>query len=209
MGAVRGPSVNSIIAIARPSASPRLRALLYQGGMTIATTDYITDDDLELVLRLLTPRNRLVCLMAIATGLRIGDVVSMPADIRQRTTIHEAKTGKSRRVWIPTALYQDCIAQARPPWLFPGARHSKTGHITRQAVWADIKRAARAMRSERCIAPHSLRKVYAVRMYQASHDLSAVSRALNHDDMAVTAIYALADQMAQRRPTRQKRRKKR
>ena len=132
-------------------------------------------------------------------------MVSMPASISQRATIKEAKTGKRKRIRIPTELYKQCQAQARPPWLFPGRAGSKTGHITRQAIWKDIKRAARAIRSERVIAPHSLRKVYAVRLYQGSHDLTAVSRALNHEDMAVTALYALADQMAQRRPPKKRR----
>lgn len=162
-----------------------------------------------MVLALLTPRNRLICEVAIQTGLRIGDVVSLPSNIKQRATVHEAKTGKSRRIYIPADLLDRCQAQAIPPWLFPGRGGSKTGHQTRQAVWYDIKRAQRAMRvTGKIYAPHSLRKVYAVNQMHKTGDLTAVQRALNHDDPSVTLLYALADVVAQRRPTKKRRRKK-
>lgn len=170
------------------------------------TTTYISDDDLQLAYRLLMPQNRLICALAERTGLRIGDVLSLRTDqLKPRVTVREAKTGKRRRIYIPAGLLAEIKAQAGPDWAFPGAPGSKSGHKTRQAVWADIKRAQRAIRAPGVWAPHSLRKSYAVDLYRRTGDLAAVSRALNHDDPAVTALYALADHLsAQRVPPRRR-----
>lgn len=191
-----------------PPPPPAVGAYGLSGGDAI-TTDYITDDDLRVVLSLLMPRNRLVCQVAIQTGLRIGDVVALPADLPQRASVREQKTGKTRRIYLPADLHKACLVQQRPPWLFPGRAGSRTGHITRQAVWQDIKRAQKAMRvRDQNFAPHSLRKIYAVNTFRKSRDLSAVQKALNHDDLAVTMLYALADQVRQRRPKRRRRQSK-
>lgn len=162
------------------------------------TTTYIDGDQLELVLALLTPPNRLACQLALHTGLRISDVLALRTEqLRPRLTIHESKTGKSRRITIPKQLLADIREQAGDIWAWPGRDPSK--HRTRQAVWADVKRAQRACRLPSNIGPHSLRKTYAVRQYARSGDLGKVQTALNHSDMAVTMLYAMADHLTTQR----------
>lgn len=171
-------------------------------------TDYIDGQELELVLALLMPQNRLICQLAISTGLRIGDVCSLRSDqLIQRPTITEAKTKKSRRIYIPADLLRRIKAQAGETWAFPGTKEGQ--HKTRQAVWADIKRASKACRLPANIGPHTLRKVYAVRRFQATGDLGAVQKALNHDDVAVTMLYAMADHLSQQRAKEGGRRRRR
>lgn len=151
---------------------------------------------------MLMPQNRLICQLALHTGLRIGDVVSLRSDqLRPRTTVKERKTGKSKRITIPAGLLKQIQAQAGDVWAFPSpSNHSETGHKTRQAVWADVKRAAGAMRLKTNASPHTMRKIYAVRKYaQTGGDLESVQRALNHDDQTVTMLYALADVLARQR----------
>ena len=162
-------------------------------------TDYIDGQELELVLALLMEQNRLSCQLAICTGLRIGDVVSLRAEqLKPRPTIIEAKTKKSRRVYIPADLLRRIKDQAGETWAFPGAQDGQ--HKTRQAVWADIKRAAKACRLPSNVGPHSLRKAYAVRKFQdTGGDLRAVQKALNHDDQAVTMLYAMADHLSRQK----------
>lgn len=153
------------------------------------------------MLSLLTPPNRLACQLSLHTGLRISDVLSIRTDqlTSRRITIREAKTGKSRRIYIPQRLLDRMREQAGNIWVWPNTRDPER-HRTRQAVWMDVRRAARAMRARPNIAPHTMRKVYAVRRYQAAHgDLAAVQRALNHSDPAVTLLYALADQLRNQR----------
>lgn len=156
----------------------------------------MNDEDLEVALALLMPQNRLIMQVAIHTGLRIGDVVELRSEqIGQRFTVKERKTGKSRRVSLPMNLRRRIMEQAGEVWAFPGRKGSALGHKSRQAVWQDIKRAGRAMRLPANIGTHTARKVFAVRKLQATGNLGAVQRALNHDDMAVTMLYAMADHL--------------
>lgn len=165
-------------------------------------TDYINDEDLEVILALLMPQNRLICQVALHTGLRVGDVVSLRTDqLKSRFTVKESKTGKSRRVSLPADLLRRVKAQSGAVWAFPSpSDRSETGHKTRQAVWADVKRAGKALRVKGNVGTHTMRKVYAVRKFdQTGGDLKAVQKALNHDDQTVTMLYALADVLARQR----------
>lgn len=141
------------------------------------------------------PQNRLIMQLAIHTGLRIGDVLAIRSDqLRPRVTVRERKTGKGRRISIPAQLLRAIIAQAGEVWAFPG--RSPERPKTRQAVWADLKRAAAAMRLPVNVGTHTARKVYAVRkLARSGGDLGAVQRALNHSDPAVTLLYAMADHL--------------
>ena len=168
------------------------------------TTEYLLEREVEQVSMLLTPVNRLVVRVMLHTGLRVGDAVALPAVLAEtgRCTICESKTGKKRRVSVPAPLRDELRQIAGEKWLFPSPR-SKTGHLSRQAVWKDIKRAAKALRLEQNAGAHSCRKVYAVQLFQKYGDLDRVRRALNHGDVTTTAVYAMADKaLAARRDSR-------
>ena len=144
----------------------------------------------------LTKQNQLIARVCLHTGLRVGDVVGLQTkELGRQFVVTEAKTGKKRKVGLPDGLRKEILEQAGPVWAFPGKDGS--GHKTRQAVWKDVKRAAKAFRLPQNVGPHSFRKVYAVELRQKYGDLSRVQRALNHGDMSVTLIYAMADQLLQ------------
>ena len=88
-------------------------------------------------------------------------------------------------------LLSDLKKAAGREWVFPGRDPRK--HRTRQAVWKDVKRAAAALRLPQNVAPHSIRKVYAVDLLHKYGDIEKVRRALNHSNAAVTLVYAMAD----------------
>ncbi len=158
------------------------------------TTEYLLRREMEHVLAALTPSNRLVCRVCLQTGLRVGDVVSLKTqDLKAQFWITEAKTKKRRRVNLPRDLLDQIRAQAGEVWAFPGRSPGK--HRTRQAVWADVKRAARAFRIRQNIAPHSFRKVYAVELLRRCGDVKRVQRALNHSDCATTMVYVMAAEL--------------
>jgi integrase len=76
-------------------------------------------------------------------------------------------------------------------WLFPGRNPEK--HITRQALWARLKRACRLIGVDPDgLSPHSLRKSFAVAIRQ-EQGFAAAREALQHDSDAVTRVYAYAD----------------
>lgn len=158
------------------------------------TTEYLLRREMEHVLAALTPSNRLVCRVCLQTGLRVGDVVSLKTrDLKGQFWIVEAKTRKRRRVNLPRELLDQIRAQAGEVWAFPGRKPGQ--HRTRQAVWADVKRAAKAFRIRQNIAPHSFRKVYAVELLRRCGDVKRVQRALNHSDCATTMIYVMAAEL--------------
>ena len=158
------------------------------------TTEYLLRREMEHVLAALTPSNRLVCRVCLQTGLRVGDVVSLKTrDLKGQFWITEAKTKKRRRVNLPRELLDQVKAQAGEVWAFPGRKPGQ--HRTRQAVWADVKRAARAFRIRQNIAPHSFRKVYAVELLRRCGDVKRVQRALNHSDCATTMVYVMAAEL--------------
>lgn len=158
------------------------------------TTEYLLRREMEHVLAALTPSNRLVCRVCLQTGLRVGDVVSLRTqDLKRQFWIVEAKTKKRRRVNLPGELLDQIRVQAGEEWAFPGRKLGT--HRTRQAVWADVKRAAKAFRIRQNVAPHSFRKVYAVELLRRCGDVKRVQRALNHSDCATTMVYIMAAEL--------------
>lgn len=156
-------------------------------------TEYLLQREVDMVLSVLTPENRLVMRTALATGLRVGDVLALTSDkLKPHCWVREQKTGKARQIGIPEPLLSDLKTNAGEHWVFPGRNPAK--HRTRQAVWADLKRAAKAYRLPQNIGPHSARKIYAVELLHKYGDIERVQRALNHSSPSVTLIYAMADQ---------------
>lgn len=162
------------------------------------TTEYLYAKEMEHVLAALMPQNQLIMRMILRTGMRLGDVLELrPEQIRPSGWYTESKTGKRRRYGIPADLMEAIRAQMSKDWAFPGRDPKK--HKTRQAVWYDVKRAAIAFRLPQNVGTHSARKVYAVKLLEKCGSMEAVRRNLNHSSASVTAIYAMADLLLERR----------
>ena len=164
---------------------------------------YVPPDEMDCVLMCLTPPNRLVCRVCLCTGLRVGDVLALKPDMLKADsfTVTEQKTGKRKRVKLPIGLRAELVAQCGAVWVFEG-RSDPQKHRTRQAVWADMVHAARALRIKPQATPHSTRKDYAVKKYHACGSLATVQKALGHENAIVTMLYALADQLPLDKPSR-------
>lgn len=158
-------------------------------------TEYLLHREVEHVLAALMPVNRVVMRVCIHTGLRVGDVLALRTDqIAPRFWVTEQKTKKRRIVGLPADLMADMRKIAGKKYVFEHSNDPER-HRTRQAVWKDVKRAARAFRLPQNVAPHSARKVYAVDLLAKYGDIAKVQRALNHSGPSVTMIYAMADQL--------------
>lgn len=165
------------------------------------TTEYLLNKEVDRVLAALMPQNRLIMEVALHTGLRIGDILTMTPDmLKPNGWITESKTGKRRQYGLPDELLRRIRAQSNAKWAFP-SRNGES-HKTRQAVWADVKRAAKAFRLPQNVGPHSFRKVYAVRLLEKYGSIARVQKALNHSSPAVTQIYAMADMLLERKRPR-------
>lgn len=166
-------------------------------------TEYLLNREVDLVLAMLTDRNALIMRTALHTGLRIGDVLSLKTDqLRARFWVTERKTKKRRQIGLPEPLLSDLKKQAGETWVFESPRTGRPQ--TRQAVWKDVKRAAKALRLPQNIGPHSARKVFAVELLSKYGDIERVKRALNHSSEAITLIYALADRQLESKKKRRR-----
>lgn len=153
---------------------------------------------LEHLLAALTVQNAEALRLSADYGLRISDVLRLPTSAltADRWSFKELKTGKRRRVALSKKHKETCAQFAGKVYVFEH-RLDPMRHRTRQAVWKDLNRIAKAFRLK-SVSPHSARKLYAVEWYHRSGDMRKVQRLLNHSDEAVTALYALADQLTAR-----------
>lgn len=163
-------------------------------------TDWAPKGEIVHVLAALMPQNRLACEISLATGLRINDVLALKPDqvLKQRFTVREEKTGKTRAIYLPKDLQDRALTCSGKHFVFEGRCNGKT-HRTRQAVFKDLKRVAKLFGVKENVAPHSLRKIYAVEEYQKHGNLKRVQKLLNHSSEAVTQLYAFANVIDKRK----------
>ena len=163
-------------------------------------SEWVPKGEFDHILSALTPENRLACEVSLATGLRIGDVLLLtPQKVRkQRFTIQEQKTGKTRYIRLPKELVDRCLSCSGAHYVFSHRINGRKPR-TRQAVYKDLKRGASLFGCKKNITPHSARKVYAVDEFEKSGSLKKVQKLLNHSDEAVTMIYAMANIVGKRK----------
>jgi integrase/recombinase XerD len=161
---------------------------------------------------------RLNCLLEVlyATGLRVSELVSLPASAArrdERMLIVRGKGNKERLVPLNDAAkramreylaLREEAESARPgnqakgkaakgglkpsKWLFPS--FGASGHLTRQHFARDLKAlAAGAGLKPKQISPHVLRHAFASHLLQNGADLRSVQTLLGHADISTTQIY--------------------
>ena len=145
---------------------------------------------------------RLHCLIEVlyATGLRVSELVSLPASAArrdERMLIVRGKGGKERLVPLNESARRamtDYLALRKEggagesKWLFPS--FGASGHLSRQHFARDLKplAAAAGIKTDR-ISPHVLRHAFASHLLQNGADLRVVQTLLGHSDISTTQIY--------------------
>lgn len=146
--------------------------------------------------------SRLYCLLEVlyATGLRVSELVALPASAAkrdQRMLIVRGKGGKERLVPLNDAARRamtDYLALRKDAgadeskWLFPS--FGESGHLSRQHFARDLKSLASASGLDpRKVSPHVLRHAFASHLLQNGADLRVVQTLLGHADISTTQIY--------------------
>ena len=163
----------------------------------------LTDDERERLLRVLDQaesqvehRDRVLFLLMIYTGVRVGSTVSLDIEDVDLNAGHlhlrRVKGGGADRVVIPDRLapvLRELLGDRTTGPLFPGRRgRLTTRHVARRfGSWlsrAEISRPA---------SPHSLRHSFATRLLARTGDLRLVQTALTHRSIASTTIYACVE----------------
>ena len=146
---------------------------------------------------------RLTCFveMLYATGLRVSELVTLPASAVRKDTLVimvRGKGNKDRLVPLndaakrATAAYLALLAEqgrdAKSKWLFPS--FGEAGHLTRQHLARELKAlaAAAGLRSSQ-VSPHVLRHAFASHLLHNGADLRVVQTLLGHADISTTQIY--------------------
>lgn len=164
------------------------------------TTGYFRIE-IEHLLSALTPENRLACEISMTTGLRISDVLALKSSILStdgRVSIREQKTGKRKAFRLTAEQMLRCRLFAGKVYIFEN-RLSANRHRTRQAVYKDLRRVRDVMRIKSVLAPHSLRKTFAIEMFEKYGSTKKVQRLLNHSNEAVTMLYIMGDELLRRK----------
>jgi integrase/recombinase XerD len=149
---------------------------------------------------------RLLCLLetVYATGLRVSELVALPASAAkrdQRMIVVRGKGGKERLVPLNQAAkramedYLKLRAKGggkspltQSKWLFPS--FGEAGHITRQHFARELKAlGARCGIAAERLSPHVLRHAFASHLLHNGADLRVVQTLLGHADISTTQIY--------------------
>lgn len=152
---------------------------------------------------------RNTCLMELlyATGMRVSELVTLPAAAVRgdpRMLLVRGKGGKERLVplspparaaaaaWLAERDAQESQARtdgkAASKYLFPA--RGKDGHLTRQGFFVLIKHLAltAGLPPDR-VTPHTLRHAFATHLLANGADLRSIQTMLGHADVATTEIY--------------------
>jgi len=154
-------------------------------------------------------RLRNTCLMELlyATGMRVSELVSLPASAARgdpRMLLVRGKGGKERMVplsgpartalaaWLKLRDRDEEAARAKGAapnrQLFPA--RGRDGHLTRQSFFQLIKRLAlEAGLDPARVTPHVLRHAFATHLLAHGADLRVIQTLLGHADLGTTEIY--------------------
>lgn len=176
----------------------------------------LTEDEVD---RLLTAarqmgraddRLRNTCMMEVlyATGLRVTELVSLPAMAARgdpRMLLVKGKGGKERMVplsgpardalatWLDRRDAMEDLGErekGKTPSKFLFPSRGKSGHLTRHRFYLLIKDLSVAAGvSPDKVTPHTLRHAFATHLLANGADLRAIQTLLGHADVATTEIY--------------------
>lgn len=160
------------------------------------TTDYIPLSDYGKLFPFMSYENMLAVRVSLETGLRIGDVVALPASalVGNKLTYTAQKTGKTGVSSLSVELANKLRKNSGKVYIFES--NSKCGHRTRQTVWKDMKEAAHLAGVSGNVAPHSARKTHAVQTFRTK-GFAAAQRELQHDNPSTTMLYVFSQAISE------------
>lgn len=157
-------------------------------------SEYIDREVWRAIMPSMTPENARAIAVSLETGVRIGDVLALHVSDLSDSGINytAAKTGKRGYAPCSSRLLDLLREKAVGGVCFPSRDGSKSLYRSRQAVWKNVRDAARRSGIKPHVSPHSARKTFAVELYH-KRGIAAVQSALQHEDVNTTNLYALAD----------------
>ncbi|MBR5154660.1 MAG: tyrosine recombinase [Alphaproteobacteria bacterium] len=154
-----------------------------------------------------------------SVGLRVSEMISLrdnSINFEQKQILIHGKGNKERVVPVSNDTIEEVKAYleyknsikliSKDNWLFPSYR-SKTGHITRDAFFKNLKKIAiQAGIAPHRAHPHVLRHSFATELVNNNADLRSIQKMLGHENIITTEIYThisvqkLVDEVNKRHP---------
>lgn len=143
-------------------------------------------------------RDKLIFLMGIYAGLRVGEIVGRRVeDVDQVNSLLEVRQGKGnkdRTLPLNPKLHEALrawIGDQTSGWLFPSPR-DPAKHLSKRQVQLTIQAAAKRAGIAKKITPHKLRHTFAGNLLRAGADIMEIKELLGHESLNTTMIYLQA-----------------
>jgi integrase/recombinase XerD len=184
----------------RGRSLPKILSVDEVDRLLAVARDGIADGERPLSDRVRRARLNALLELVYASGLRVSELVALPAAAARRDApmlMVRGKGGKERLVPLNGAAKTAMAAYlalreeaglAASRWLFPS--FGESGHLTRQHFARELKALAAeaGLRPDR-VSPHVLRHAFASHLLQNGADLRAVQTLLGHADISTTQVY--------------------
>jgi len=202
------------VALSEPAHALHCQRVLAMPSKRFArrTVEFLDEAETEALLRApdadtwIGRRDRALLLVAVQTGLRVGELVALRReDVMLSTGAHVRCFGKGRKLRC-TPLRPDVVKVLRA-WLletgaasdhpvFPSSRGGRLSHDgVQRLVMRHVAAARRRCPSlaEKHVTPHCLRHSAAMALLQGGVDRSVIAMWLGHESVETTQIYLHAD----------------
>ncbi|MBA7541134.1 Tyrosine recombinase XerC [subsurface metagenome] len=150
------------------------------------------------------PRDYLLFVFGINSGLRIGDILSLrlgdvknnQGDLKDYLDIKEQKTGKTRKVFFNSQIKEALTHYLKKTGifdlnqcLFTNEKSKKNKPITRVRAYQLINEWCREVGIRHKVGGHTLRKTFGYHLRMQGISIERISNLLNHRNIKVTFRY--------------------
>jgi len=137
------------------------------------------------------PRDHMVFLIGINTGLRIGDILNLTVKEikgKKEISVKEGKTDKKRILYLINIYdeIQEYINGVHSEWLFPSRKGDKP--ISTIQAYRQFQKAANMIENE-SIGTHTMRKTFGYWYYKKTMNIGQLQKIFNHYSPAITLRY--------------------
>lgn len=147
------------------------------------------------------PRNYIMWMMGIYSGLRISDILLLKiSDVKNRQSImlREKKTGKQKIFQINPILKKaltDYCKDKNPDEYLIKSREKFNRPITRSMAYKILQDAAKQFDIE-SMGTHTMRKTFGYHFYKQTKDVVTLQKIFNHSHPMITLRYIGVEQQA-------------
>ena len=184
----------------REQTLPKILSIKEVDTLLATAAEGMDDEKRPLRERAAAARMSALLELLYATGLRVSELVALPAQVarsKDRLLQIKGKGGRERLVPLTQKArdalkrhmeFRSATKQEQSKFLFPA--DSESGFLPRQVFARDLKDIAIAAGIDPArVSPHVLRHAFASHLLQNGADLRSVQQLLGHADISTTQIY--------------------